>query len=82
MFEAYVLGGQSDGHNEGYRVQLCDGPISVFYGPVFTTEDDAWRFHAYCLDHFGGRLKDWFSFCYAGSDHPSCNDLSRIDPLY
>ena len=82
MFKAYVIDGQSDGHNFGYRVQLRDGPISVFYGPVFSTEDDAWRFHAYAMDHFGGRIKNWFSFCYAGHDHPNSENLSRIECLY
>ena len=82
MFKAYVVGGQSEGHNTGYRVQLCDGPISVCYGPVFSDENDAWRFHAYCMEHFGGRVRNWFANCYAGIEQPESDDLSRIHPLY
>jgi len=82
MFKAYVIGGQTDGHNTGYRVQLSDGPISVCYGPIFSTENDAWRFHAYAMDHFGGRIRNWFSDCYAGLEQSSCDDLSRIECLY
>ena len=82
MFTAYVIPNQSDGHNIGYRVQLCDGPISVFYGPIFSTEDDAWRFHAYAMDHFEGRVQKWFSLCYAGLEHPNSEDLSQIACLY
>ena len=81
MFKVYVIPNQSDGHNVGYRVQLCDGPISACYGPVFTTENDAWRFHTYCMEHFGGRVENWFSLFYAGASHPNIDDLSRTSPL-
>ena len=66
MLKEYVIPDQSDGHNIGYRVELCDGPISVCYGPVFDTEDDAWRFHSYCMIHFEGIIENWFANCYAG----------------
>ena len=68
MFQAYVIPGQSDGHNIGYRVQLCDGLISRYYGPVFTTEEDAWRFHGYCLHNFEGTIKKWWSNVYSRID--------------
>ena len=82
MVKAYPIGVQTDGYNSGYRMQLSDGPISVCYGPIFSNEDDAWRFHAYAMEHFGGRIKNWFSFCYSGTGHPNSEDLSRIGPLY